>query len=448
MSAGDGDRDRLGSEGVPPAPAPEDEPPHTAAGRQDVWVADHTSADRDTRPAIGTRGEPGAWRRAVEDARVRLARPAFGDAWWSYLFKDDTAYATDRPAPGEIATANRDGRDAPPADGAIHGPLIKAPVWTWEVPLYFWVGGVASGSSFVALACDAAGDRRSASTARLVALAAVAPAPALLIADLGRPERFLNMLRIIKPRSPMNLGAWCLVAFSAADAAAVAADVLGLGAAARGLGAATAILGGYLGSYTGVLLAATAVPVWSRSRSFLGPIFVSTATATGAALTRLVLVGRGLPAGHPTRVALGRVESGAIGVELVLSAINERRLGPAGRAMKQRRPRALFRLAEAAVVAGLVLRLAGERTHVASSGLYLAGGLAFRYAWVEVGRVSARDDEAVSAVARGAGAPNERRELSHARTPGRTAPALAWTETVRRVSLFAERALRRRDAHR
>ena len=145
------------------------------------------------------------------------------------------------------------------------------------MPLYFWVGGMASGAAGVALAADLAGDEWSASVARKVALAVVLPAPALLIGDLGRPGRFLNMLRIFKPRSPMNLGAWCLVSFTAVGAGAVGADLLGRRRTARGLGAVNALLGGYLGSYTGVLLAATAVPVWARSRIFLGPIFVSTA---------------------------------------------------------------------------------------------------------------------------------------------------------------------------
>ena len=77
----------------------------------------------------------------------------------------------------------------------VNGPMIKAPVWTWEVPLYFWFGGMASGSSFVALACDLAGDHRSAARARKVALGALVPCPPLLIADLGRPARFVNMLR-------------------------------------------------------------------------------------------------------------------------------------------------------------------------------------------------------------------------------------------------------------
>ena len=140
------------------------------------------------------------------------------------------------PAPGQVAAANRRMRGAPVSD--IHGPFIHAPVWSWEVATYFWFGGMASGSAFVALACDVAGDHRSAAIARKVALGAVAPAPVLLIADLGRPERFLNMMRIFKPRSPMNTGAWCLVAFSGSGALAVAADLVGRPKAARALGRA------------------------------------------------------------------------------------------------------------------------------------------------------------------------------------------------------------------
>ena len=135
--------------------------------------------------------------------------------------------------------------------------------------------------------------------ARKVALAALMPSPPLLIMDLGRPERFYNMLRIFKPRSPMSMGAWALTAFGDLAAAAVGADLLGRRREAKLLGGANAIVGGYLGSYTGVLLASTAVPVWARSRLFLGPIFVSTAAATGAAATRLALVATGPPGRAP-----------------------------------------------------------------------------------------------------------------------------------------------------
>src|SRR6185295_18897101 len=92
-------------------------------------------------------------------------------------------------------------------------------------------------------------------------------------------------------------------------------------------GAANAVVGGYLGSYTGVLLASTAVPLWARSRHLLGPIFVCTATATGAAASGLVLAASGVESEHPTRVALREVQAGAMLAELALSTVNERRLG-------------------------------------------------------------------------------------------------------------------------
>src|SRR5829696_6544762 len=201
---------------------------------------------------------------------------------------------------------------------------------------------MAAGSSFVALACDLGGDEDSAALARKVALAALMPSPPLLIMDLGRPERFYNMLRIFKPRSPMSMGAWALSAFGGLASSAVAADLLGRRRVAKLLGGANAVVGGYLGSYTGVLLASTAVPVWSRSRMFLGPIFVSTATATGAAATRLALVATGLPVGHPTRRALGHVETGAMAAELLLSIVNERKLGPLASGLEEGRPGKLF----------------------------------------------------------------------------------------------------------
>jgi hypothetical protein len=277
-------------------------------------------------------------------------------------------------------------------------------VWTWEVPLYFWFGGIATGAAFVAVAADVAGDRRTARIARMVSIGAIGPGTPLLILDLGRPERFLHMLRIFKLRSPMSTGAWCLVAFSNVMGAAVAADLLGRGRPARALGGLAAGLATYLGSYTGVLLASTAVPVWARSRAYLPPIFICTAAATGAAATRLVLAAGGTPHGHPSRVALGTVETAAMAAELVLSEVNERRLGPLGETLRSGRPGRLFGGARCAVLAGLSLRAARRRcgpwTHHLASVLYLAAGLAYRFAWVGAGRASAADHEAVALNAR------------------------------------------------
>jgi formate-dependent nitrite reductase membrane component NrfD len=269
--------------------------------------------------------------------------------------------------------------------------MLKAPVWTWEVPLYFWAGGIASGAAFVALACDLSGDRRSARIARLVSCGALIPCPPLLMLDLGRPERFYNMLRVFKPRSPMSMGAWALTLFGNLIGAAVGADLLGKEKTARALGAATAVTGGYLGSYTGVLLASTAVPVWARSRLFLGPIFVCTATATGAATVRLAL--DGLDPEHPTRRALGQVQAAAMVAELVLSQVNEHKLGE--HAAHGRK----FTLAKWLVRAGLATQAIRRRSRIPSL-LYLAAGLLFRYAWVEAGPASARDDHSVAEMAR------------------------------------------------
>jgi formate-dependent nitrite reductase membrane component NrfD len=352
-------------------------------------------------PAIGEAGEPQWDTRGDGEETVALHVGEWRDGRWSYLFKGDTRYAAAQPEPE--ARSARGARDEEPP--FVIGPVVHEPVWTWEVPAYFWIGGMAAGSSFIALACDLAGDEKSARIARATALAVVMPAPALLIMDLGRPARFLNMLRIIKPRSPMSLGAWCLVAFSGAATTAVGLDVLGRRRAAKVVGGVNAVLGGYLGSYTGILLATTAVPLWARSRAFLGPIFVCTGAATGAALNRLVLVAAGLPDGHPTRDALGRVETGAMTAELLLSVVNERRLGELARGLEVGRPGKQFKAAKWLVRTGLALRFVRNRTgrpaHDVASILYLLAGLLFRFAWVGAGKLSARDDESVARMARG-----------------------------------------------
>jgi formate-dependent nitrite reductase membrane component NrfD len=438
--------------------APEHEPPDTTRGRGTEWVADHDTDTRDIRPALGTHGGPASWTAAEPGAPVALARSGFGDAQWSYLYKArDTDYADAQPAPGQIAAANRRMRSAPVSD--IHGPIIHAPLWGWEVATYFWFGGMASGSAFVSLACETAGDHRSAAIARKVALGAVAPAPLLLIADLGRPERFLNMMRVFKPRSPMNMGAWCLVAFSGSNALAVGCDLIGRPKAARALGALTALFGSYLGSYTGVLLACSAVPLWSRSRVILGPAFVATATATGAAATRLVLVASGLPHDHPTRRALGTIETASMLTELSISALGERRLGEAADPLRRGQAGTYFSTAKRLVAVGISLRLVARRTgareHDLASVMYLAAGLLFRFAWVYAGRASATDDAAVAAIGRRRRAwndeceePQQPRELSSLRSPLPLPSALhrAYGEAVRRTSLAIERLVRRRPA--
>jgi formate-dependent nitrite reductase membrane component NrfD len=338
------------------------------------------SEERDMRPAVGSGASPAFG--------VKGSQPvAFaGDPAWSYLYGDDTAYAGTERATGNM----------PPLGGVSHG-MIKAPVWTWEVPLYFWLGGMASGSAFVALACDLAGDHRAAALSRKVALAALIPSPPLLVLDLGRPERFLYMLRIVKTRSPMSMGVWALTIFGNLAGAAVSADLLKRPRLGRRLGAANVLVAGYLGSYTGVLLAATAVPLWSRSRLFLGPIFVATATATGAAACRLAISATG-ESEETTRRALNRVQAAAMAAELALSIVNDKRLGDVGAPLHASK---VMKGAKWAARAGLALQ-ATRRPKLAhaASVIHLAAGLAFRFAWVRAGHVSALDDRGVAEEAR------------------------------------------------
>lgn len=346
------------------------------------------SDERDMTPALGHPASPDF---GVDGGgAVPLHQREWRDGAWSYLYGDDTGYKAAEPGQGEM----------PPLEQVGHG-MMKPPVWTWEVPLYFWFGGIASGAAFVGLACDLAGDHKSAKVARLVSLGALGPCPPLLIMDLGRPARFFNMLRIFKTRSPMSMGAWALSVFGGIGAAAVGADLVKQDKAARVAGALNAIVGGYLGSYTGVLLASTAVPVWARSRLFLGPIFVCTATATGAAAVRLVCVN----ADESTHRALGHVQAVAMGTEMVLSEINERRL------KEHAVHSGKMKWAKRLVQAGLAAQ-ASRRTGPLPSLLYLTAGLLFRYAWVEAGPPSARDDASVAAMSR------SKRPLEEGASPG------------------------------
>ena len=85
-------------------------------------------------------------------------------------------------------------------------PLLKGPVWTWEVPIYLFVGGAAGAAAVIAAAATFAGDVAMARDARWIAFAGAALSPVLLISDLGRPSRFLNMLRVCKRQSAMSIG--------------------------------------------------------------------------------------------------------------------------------------------------------------------------------------------------------------------------------------------------
>jgi len=245
-------------------------------------------------------------------------------------------------------------------------PLLKPPVWTWEVPAYFFVGGAAGASAVIAAAARFTGASHTLvrDAKRIAAAGAIASGP-LLIADLGRPERFLNMLRVFKPQSPMSVGVWTLVVFGGSTTAGVLfkgtlGDVAAIVAAATGLIMAT---------YTGVLIGATAIPVWAEHKKTLPIVFGASALASAVGLLELL--------GHdePALNALGLAAAAA---EAAL-ARRTKRIGAA-------------EIFSGAVPAALrVMSLKSKRFRRVAAGAALFGSLLTRLAWVEAGKASAKD---------------------------------------------------------
>lgn len=258
-------------------------------------------------------------------------------------------------------------------------PLLKKPVWTWEVPAYFFVGGAAGAAAVLAAAAQVAGgNEKLARDARWIAAIGANLSAPLLISDLGRPERFLNMLRVFKPQSPMSVGAWTVAAFGAAATTAAIVpnktlkNVATAGAALTGLGMAT---------YTGVLLGATAIPLWKQHVKLL-PVHFAT-SGLGSAVSILELRGHRSSALNSLGLGAAIFESAA---EFALHGAKERESLPIVRG----RSGTIARVAGA--LSGpipLLLRLLGARKLAAVSTL--AGSLATRVAWVQAGKASAAD---------------------------------------------------------
>ena len=119
-------------------------------------------------------------------------------------------------ADGRIETSHHPRTDPERDDKGYYGiPPIKKAHWTWQVPVYFWIGGLAAGTHLFTTLAQLLGheDKALVRTGRYTVLVAMILSPVLLIWDLGRPERFYNMLRIVKLRSPMNTQSWALTLF-------------------------------------------------------------------------------------------------------------------------------------------------------------------------------------------------------------------------------------------
>lgn len=272
---------------------------------------------------------------------------------------------------------------------SYHGqPIVKEPAWTKEIPWYFAIGGIAGASAPLGFAAELSGNRALARRAYAVSLSGLATSPILLISDLGRPERFLYMLRVFKWTSPMSVGSWILSATGAALApAAVASFRPDPGPALRLSQAAAAVLGPALSTYTAVLLTNTAIPAWSEARREMAWLFAaSSAAGAGAAAAALTAAS---DAGPARRLAVG----GAL-AEVAISTAMERRLGRVGEPYTRGRAGRFGRAAKALGIAGAALVAGRGRSRpemVAGAAMIVAGTVCLRWSVYEAGFQSARD---------------------------------------------------------
>lgn len=268
-------------------------------------------------------------------------------------------------------------------------PIVKRPAWSWEVPWYLFAGGTAGALAAVSVGARRVGARRMEVRARRLALAGAMVSPALLISDLGKPSRFLNMLRVFRPTSPMSLGSWTLAGFGTALGMAEAAETLGLPTPLVGtLEGVAGVLGPILANYTAVLLGDTANPIWRGGRATLPFLFSgSSLAAAGAALCVF----------SPTSEAAAARRMVAAGTVLDQASflVMEMQLGELAEPYSDGEAGSLLKLHRATSMGGAAVLLAlGRRSRIASviGGLLtLAGSATLRQCVFRAGFQSAQD---------------------------------------------------------
>ena len=280
-------------------------------------------------------------------------------------------------------------------------PIVKPSPWEADIPAYLFSGGLAAGSSLIAAGADLTGRPVLRCTGRMAALGALGFSMAALVHDLGRPERFLNMLRTAKLTSPMSVGTWILSTYGPFAAAAAAAEVAGmLPPRWRGsgplalltrLGRPAGLMAGLtappVAAYTAVLLSDTATPSWHAAYRELPFVFVGSASAAAAGL--------GLIAAPTTETEpVRRMAAAGALLELAMERQMERSMGIAAEPLHQGKAGRLMRAAKVLTAAGAVGTLLAGRSRAlaALSGAALVVGSACtRFGVFEAGQASAED---------------------------------------------------------
>ncbi len=282
-------------------------------------------------------------------------------------------------------------------------PVVKASPWEKDIPAYLFLGGLAAGSSMLAAGADLTDRPTLRRSGRLGALVAITASFAALVHDLGKPSRFVNMLRVAKPTSPMSVGTWILTFYAPAAGLAAAAELPFLprfmrrllGPFARPSGIGAAVLAPAVASYTAVLLADTATPAWNSARRELPFVFVGSAASAAGGLG---MIGASYAdAGPARRLAF----AGLIGEVLAHQAM-ESSMGMTAETLQVGTAGRIERAGKVCTGVGgigaLLAELGGRRNPRRSrvlsvvAGLGLLGGSACtRFAIFEAGQASARD---------------------------------------------------------
>jgi len=289
-------------------------------------------------------------------------------------------------------------------------PLLKKPHWEWEVVTYLFMGGIMGGTGMLVALADDTPEREAdlARSARYIALVLAAACPAILIKHLGRPERFLNMLRIFKLKSPMSLGVWALIAFSSPAAVAAAGqasrDGLLPGWIAKLAPRPVSNLlqgafGAFIAGYTGVLVSATAIPIWACGKRHIPGVSVCSGLASACALNAAVLALTG--GSQRTLRKLELLELVASISEAAILESFRRHAGSIGDPMfrgKRGDKLRTFTLFGGIIGASVLnlLPFGGKAKTVLASTLTLVGGYVLRETIIESGKASADDPRAAS----------------------------------------------------
>jgi formate-dependent nitrite reductase membrane component NrfD len=304
---------------------------------------------------------------------------------------------------GGWGSGNREAAMVPEAEfTSYYGrPIVKPATWkNPEVPLYLFLGGVGGTSAVIGALGEFTRRPHLTKAAHFTAAGGALASVVLLIVDLGRPMRFLHMLRVFKPTSPLSVGSYILSPFSALTVATAGLHALPWFPAVRALkvarwipglrkGAAVgaAVFGGPMTTYTAVLLANTASPSWHEPHDELPFLFAGSALAAGGGIT--MALSPVAEAGPSRKVAV----VGAM-VELAAAHKVEHGHGIVSEPYHLGRAGKLLRAAKACTVGGAGLTVLAGRTRVGAvvAGALLATGSALtRFGVFDAGMASAKD---------------------------------------------------------